>query len=176
MELVNKFETTVAKWYEKAPHLPVAGRTWLAENVWWLALVGVVLMAFAILGLLSLVFFSGALLVGFAGPIGAVVGGLIWLAGLITLGFLLVQIVLTSLAVTPLKNMRKKGWTLLFIVALLNVAAEALAFLFQWNIFQLFWGVAMAAVGAYFLFEIRSYFVTTAGKKVVSAKVVTKKA
>jgi hypothetical protein len=43
METINKLETTVAGWYTGLPHLPKTFTQWLAANVWWLALIGVVL-------------------------------------------------------------------------------------------------------------------------------------
>jgi len=177
MESVNKLEAMVAKWYETVPHLPANARKWLSENIWWLALVGAILMVFAIFGLFSLLFLSGAVLVGVAGVAGAVVGGAIWMAALVGSLFLLIQLVLTAMAVNPLKKMQKRGWTLLFIVTILNVLTDLVTFLFKFNLFDLVWGLLMAAVAAYFLFEIRSNFVAARPeKKAAPAKVVAKKA
>lgn len=170
MEYIRKLENTIAGWYKNMPHLPVNGQKWLAQNAWWLVLIWVILGAFGIFSLLMATFFASAFLSGF-GPVGAVVGGLALIAVTIALLFGIVNVVLGAVAVSPLKMMQKKGWTLLFVVALLNVAAEVLAFLFDLNIFALVWGLLFVAVGAYFLFEIRGYFDgAKAGRKKVAAK------
>lgn len=177
MDSISKLEVTVAKWYENAPHLPVGGRKWLSENIWWLVLIGVILTVFAIFGLFSLLFLSGAILVGAGGAVGAALGGILWVAALVSVLFLLVQLVLMTMAISPLKQMRKQGWVLLFAVTLLNVVADVVGFLFKFNVFDLVWSLFMAAVAAYFLFEIRSSFVAARSeKKATSAKAAPKKA
>ena len=177
MESVSKLEAMVAKWYEGVPHLPVNGRKWLSENVWWLVLVGTILTVLGIFGLFSLLFFSGAVLIGAGGAVGATIGGILWIAALVSVVFLLIQLVIMAMAISPLKNMQKRGWTLLFVVMLLNIVADAVGFLFKLNVFDLVWSLLMAAVSAYFLFEIRGSFVTvSAAKRATPGKVIAKKA
>ncbi len=53
MESLQKLEATVGEWYKGMPHLPKNGQRWLAENAWWLVLIGVILGAIGAIGLLS---------------------------------------------------------------------------------------------------------------------------
>lgn len=158
METVNKLEELMASWYKDAPHLPKEGTRWLAENAWWLTLIGVVLGALGVVGLLSATLLAGALLTGFGGPVGAAIGGIALFAALIGIAFSVACLVLGALAITPLKTKQKKGWTLLFILMLLNVLAQVAGFLFSYNFFGLIWSLLFTAIGGYFLFEIREYY------------------
>ena len=158
MESLKNLETMVASWYKGVPHLPKNGQKWLAENAWWLVLVGVILGSFGILSVLLGTLVAGTLLAGFGGPIGAAIGGLAFVIVAISLAFAVVDMIISAMAISPLKAMRKKGWTLLFLVALINVLSLVVSFLFQLNLFSLVWGLIFAGVGGYFLFEVRDYF------------------
>lgn len=173
MENVHKLEATVASWYEKAPHLPKEGSRWIAANAWWLALIGLVVGAFGVLGAISVTFFAGALLAGIGGVVGAAIGGLAFFAVFISLLFAIVILVIMATAIQPLKAMSKKGWNLLFIIMLLEVASLALTLLLTFDVFGTLWSLLWAAVGGYFLFEIRQYYT---GAKKVEAKHETKPA
>jgi len=159
MSEINRLEAMVASWYKDSPHLPKTGQTWLADNVWWLALVGLILGSLAVLGTIGLTVFTSVILTVLGGVYGAVVGGFAVIGTLVFLALSIVSLILIGLAVSPLKRKAKKGWTLLFITALVNVTAIVIDFLTTFNLFGLVWGLIMAAVGGYFLFEIRDYFV-----------------
>lgn len=160
MESVRKLEETVASWYKNAPHLPVDVSRWIANNVWWLVLVGIIVGALVVLGAISATFFAGALLAGLGGALGAAIGGLAFVAVFISLLFAIVILVLLAMAYGPLKAKNKKGWDLLFVVMLLNVVSLAVTLLLTFDIFGTLWGLLWAAVGGYFLFEIRQYFLS----------------
>lgn len=167
MENVGKLEATIASWYEKAPHLPKEGSKWIAANAWWLALIGLIVGALGILSVISLTFFAGALLAGVGGVVGAAIGGFAFLAVFLSLLVGIVILVIMATAIQPLKAMSKKGWNLLFIIMLLNVASLALSLLLTFDVFGTLWSLLWAAVGGYFLFEIRQYYT---GAKKVEAK------
>jgi hypothetical protein len=113
---------------------------------------------------------AGTLLVGFGGAVGAALGGLAFVIVLVSMAFAIVDMVISSMAIAPLKAMRKKGWSLLFLVALINVLSVLVSFLFQLNLGGLVWGLIFAGVGGYFLFEVRDYFpVERKAKKAVAA-------
>ena len=61
MDSLRNLEAMVASWYKGVPHLPKNGQRWLAENAWWLTLVGVILGTMGILSVLLgvLAFFAG---------------------------------------------------------------------------------------------------------------------
>lgn len=170
MESVRKLEVTVAQWYKNVPHLPKNVQKWLADNVWWLAIIGAVLGAFAVLAIIS-----GTLLVGAmfatAGAVGVALGGLALVAVLVSLATVILTTVLTALAVSPLKVHKKKGWELLFLAELVSLASAVLGGVLSFNVSGILSAVVGVAIGAYFLFEIRGYFgtvaTTTARKPVV---------
>lgn len=165
MELVKKLETMVAGWYAQAPHLSKSGQQWLAKNIWWIALAG------AIIGTISLVFalfgvlFAGAVLSTFGGVLGAAVAVPLIIAAIISSAIAIVTVVITYIAVPLLKQGQKRGWTLIFITVLLQVVVLAVNLVLTLNLFDLVWGVLFAAIAAYFLFEVRSYFTVKSGTK-----------
>lgn len=169
MENVRKLEETVASWYKNVPHLPKEASRWIATNAWWLTLVGLIFGALGVVSIISLTFLAGALLAGFGGVVGAAIGGLAFVAVLIALLFSVVMLVILATAIQPLKAMSKKGWNLLFLVMLIEVASLAVTLLLTFDVFGTIWSLLWAAVGGYFLFEIRQHY--SASKKVVEAKV-----
>lgn len=170
MENVRKLEVMVASWYKNMPHLPKNGQKWLAENIWWLILVLVVIGAMGVASVVMATFFAGVLLSTVGGPVGAAVGGIALVAVLVTLLFSIVVLVISAMAVPPLRMLQKKGWTLLFIVILLQVVAHAATFLLNFNLIALVWNLFFTAVAAYFLFEVRDHFVASRAKKAVAKK------
>lgn len=168
METVNKIESMVAQWYKGMPHLPKNGQQWLAKNVWWLALISVILGAMGIFALLSITLFAGAVLTAAGGVAGAAIAGFSMIVVLVYLAIAVISLVITIMAISPLKALKKRGWTLLFLTILLMVVEKVVYFVFDYNLFSLVWGLLMSAVAAYFLFEIRSFFdgsKMSAGKK-----------
>lgn len=172
MNSVGKLEITIAGWYKGLPHLPAEVRKWLAENVWWITLVGVIFGAFSVLGMLFFSLLAGAALTAIAGGLGAVAGAAIFLSVLFAVLLGVACLVLAGMAINPLKAMQKKGWTLLFWVFLIEVATVVVTNLLSANFMGLIWGLLWAAVGGYFIFELRSYFdgKDATGRKKVEAK------
>ncbi|RYX78700.1 hypothetical protein EON76_03210 [bacterium] len=166
METVNKLEIMIAGWFKDLPHLPVAFHKWLATNVWWIAIIGAVLSATALLFILFVLALltiglsiGGSALAGvLGGVVGATVGGIISIAVIVSVTLLVAEMVLLGMSVSPLKAMAKHGWSLLFIILLLNVVANVVTNILVLNIFALLVGLFWAGVGGYFLFEIREYF------------------
>jgi len=176
MELVNKLEKIVGGWLKPVPHLPEKGRKWLADNVWWLALVGVVL---SVLSAISA--FYGAMFgnnyanyvdsiykaYGINNPNSGVFGLNMSMYMLVMYIGIVVGAVIMGLAINHLKVKHKKGWDLMFLALLVSIAIQVVSVLFNLN--NLIGGILSVAVGAaigsYFLFEIKSYF-----KKAETAK------
>lgn len=179
MELVHSLEKTLSQWYAKAPHLPVGGRKWLADNVWWLAIVGVVLSVFGALSIIGIVFaafgLSAMVATSAYSPYVAGAFGAVWLSALVGLASIVVTAVLLLMAVSPLKAKAKKGWMLLFIVALISLALQVVSGLVAFDFGGILVAVFWSAVGAYFLFEIHEYFGAKAPAKTPAKAVPAKK-
>ncbi len=167
MNRLQKLESLIQEWLRPLPHLPDNVRKWLANNIWWMVLVAAFGSAIATLMVLGGIFAY----MNFIGNASSYAGfymtaaysaGWIWTA-IVGLLFLAFATVLYSKAVTPLKEHRGLGWRMLFIlllVAAVKVLLDAvLTFSFFAFIFGIIFGVVGLAISAYFLFEIRSYFV-----------------
>lgn len=175
METVHKLEQTVADWYKKAPHLPPEVSKWIATNAWWLVIIWLVIGVFGVLAAIGLTSLGAMFLAGFGGIVGAALGGLALIAVLIGLALAIVQLVIASMAIQPLKGMRKRGWDLLFVIMLIDVVALAATLLLTFDIFSAVWGLLWVVVVGYFLFEARQYYsVTLATKKKSATKEVAK--
>lgn len=166
MDSLRKLEVTVGDWYKNMPHLPKNGQRWLATNAWWLVLIGVILGALSVLGTLSAMMLAGAVLVGTLGVAGAAFGGLAFLAAIVPIAFAVIDIVIMAVAISPLKGLKRNGWSLLFLVAVINVAALVVSFLLTLNLVALVWGLLGTAVSLYFMYEIHGYFVSVKAQPV----------
>lgn len=167
MELINKLEATVAGWVKNVPHLPVAGQKWLAQNVWWIALIGAI--ASGVAALFSLTAAFGALaIIGSASSIYYVSSTALTMSivsGFVSLAFLILEGIVLAVAVKPLRALQKKGWVLLFLTLLINLASSVVTAVLSFSvggfIVGLIFGALWSAVGAYFIFEIRGQFAHT---------------
>lgn len=163
MESLSKLEKMIQGWLKPLPHLPESARKWIATNIWWLELIGVIILALSGVTLIGGILFSLGLAAAILGA-GAVYTGLATLSAVVSLIFMVASVVVMAMAISPLKNLKKRGWDLLFLALLINCASTVLSALLNFNfasfLSSIFSGAIGAAIGAYFLFEIRSYFVS----------------
>lgn len=177
MEKLATVEQSLVKAFKDLPHFPKSLRDWVGENAWWIVIIGVVLGGISILSSLFAATLFGPFLVMYAGGVG---GGyaatLVGISGLISLAVLIVTVVVEAMAISPLKAKQKRGWNLIFLSWLIGVAGSLVGIVMNvlagGNIFAavggLVWTALFAAIGAYVLFEFRSYYVTV--KPVDSSK------
>jgi len=151
----------MADWHKQLPHLPDGGQTWLARNVWWIVLIGVILGALGILSAFSMTLLASVLFLSVSGTVGAAASGLVFLAFIVSMAFAAADVIVMALAIPQLKVMRSRGWTLLFIAALINLASLVVSFLLSFNVGSLIVGALGTAVCLYFVFEIRTHFSVT---------------
>ncbi len=167
METVKRIENTIAGWLKPLPHLPENGRKWLADNVWWIVLIGAILSVLAAFAAISALLYATAIIStissSFYGTIGYGVYNawdISWLV--ISVLFLVANIVVMAMAVNPLKGKELKGWNLLFLLLLISAASSITNILVHFNIFTFISSLIFAAlglaIGAYFTFEIKPYF------------------
>jgi len=155
---MESLEKTFANLYKDLPRLPVAGRQWLAQNIWWIALIAAIIGLLGILPLLTLVFGIGLIASFIAGPFGVVLSGTLLVAAIISMTFLILFTLITAMAVSPLKAHKKKGWDYVFLTMLLGLVSITLNVIFTFDIGSLLVGLLGFAISGYFLFEIREYF------------------
>jgi len=156
MQQLSGLENSLGTLFKGLPHLPKDWRHWLADNAWWLALIGAAIGCLAILGLVPVVLgisiFKGIV----AGP---AAGALIIITGIVNMAVLVVSVALEAKAIMPLKARQKRGWDLLFLVSLVTFTGAVLNALITGNVDHIIGLVIGTLVGLYVLFEVRMYFV-----------------
>jgi len=175
MESIHKLENTIDGWLKPLPHLPTNWRVWISKNVWWIVLVGAIL---SIVGTLMLV---GAIITAMAAvntvtsvyglygiSVASAYTGWWYAATVASVIFFAITIIINLMAISPLKAQSKKGWDLLFIVFLIGIVSTIVSAVLNISSYSVIANILGSAIGvvigAYFLFEIRSYFKPTAVK------------
>lgn len=164
MEMLQKLENIILGWAKSVPHLPEVVRKWLGDNVWWIALVGAILSSIA--GLFALIGVFGVLSVmgTVASTYYAASTFTAWaiVTGLVSLLFIVIEVVLLATAVKPLQLKQKKGWVLLFVTWLVGAVSIVVNAVLSLNPFGfivgIIFGAIWLAVSGYFLFEIHGQF------------------
>lgn len=156
MQQLSGLENSLATLFKGLPHLPKDWRHWLADNAWWLALIGVAFGCLGILGLVPVVLgisiFTGII----AGP---AAGALVIITGIVNMAVLVVSVALEAMAITPLKAKQKRGWDMLFLVSLVTFTGAVLNALITGNVDHIVGLIIGTLIGLYVLFEVRMYFV-----------------
>jgi len=167
MDSIKKLEKTIEEWLKPLPHLPSSWRNWIGQNVWWMALIGVILSAFAVLAGLGAILTAMSLL-GVATSIYGVYMAESYsswwmISSAVALVFMAIILVLTAMAIQPLKGLKKKGWDLLFLTSVIGFVSMVISAVMNLNALNMIPNLLSTAISAvismYFLFEIRSHFV-----------------
>lgn len=153
-EMVNK----------KQPlQLPTGARQWIADNAWWITLIGGILTLLGAWNFWQL----GQALDGvnrWANEVARVYGSTTYAAELgpmwyLALVGLAVEGVLLLLAVPKLKDHKKSGWDLLFYTSLVSLAIGVVYLLVPgYGVGGLVGALLGAAISWFFLFQVRSRF------------------
>jgi hypothetical protein len=156
MQQLSGLENSLSTLFKGLPHLPKDWRHWLADNAWWLALIGVAFGCLGILGLVPVVLgisiFTGIV----AGP---AAGALIIITGIVNMAVLVISVTLEAMAITSLRVKQKRGWDLLFLVSLVTFTGAVLNALITGNVNHIIGLIVGTLIGLYVLFEVRMYFV-----------------
>lgn len=163
MSSLGSLEAKLQDAFKGAPPLPPSGKKALVEWVPWINLV------FGLLALVSAFWLwqwahvaNG--LINYANTISQAYGGgtvvanrlgvMVWLALIV----LTVQALVMLAAFAPLKAHKKSGWDLLFYGVLLNVVYGVVVAFTSYGVGHLFSSLIGAAIGLYFLFQIRDAY------------------
>lgn len=163
MESLHKLETTIAGWYSGLPHLPKNVQKWIGENVWWIILVVFILSVFGIFSLIAGITALATLSSAAYGVYGAygmsqANAGMALTAAWITLAGAIVTTVILGLAISPLKEGKKKGWDLIFLSDIAYLVITIVGLLVSFNFGGIIGTAIGTAIGFYFLFEIRGHY------------------
>ena len=178
MNIIRQIETRIETWLGKLPRLPKDARDWLGDNSWWLVIIFIVTIGVDALGSLAVVL-SNLMPMG-ASYTAAYYSSATFLIfstikAMTSFGFSIIEIILLSVAIQPLRQRNKKGWVLVFAALLIHAIATIVGAVLSLNAFNFMVDIIFGALWlgflAYFLFEIRGDFV-----RVVSTKKSTEKA
>ena len=169
----SKMDTNLAgleRWLDETVNkkqplqLPANVRSWIADNVWWMSLIGGVLSLWAAWSFWQVGHYLSGVST-YLNELARVSGsnayandlGVMWYVALVGL---VIEGVLLLAAVQMLKAGRKMGWNLLFYTTLVNLAIGVVyLFVPSYGFGSLVGALLGAAVGWFFLFQIRSHFV-----------------
>jgi hypothetical protein len=154
-ELVNK---------KQPVQLPGEAKRWIADNVWWIVIIGGVLSLWSAWTFWQLGHYVDGLS-RYVNELSRVYGsttyatelGPMWYLALVGL---IIEGILLLMAFPKLKEHKKSGWDLLFYVSLVNIVIGVVYLLVPGYGFGSLIGTLLgAAIGWFFLFQIRSRFV-----------------
>lgn len=165
MGTVQQLETSIEKAFKDLPHLPESSREGLAKIWPWLALIGGIVQLLAAWGLWQLTRsidsvneFANSLslyVTGETAGLTAVDKTVIYVG----IAVLLVDAVILLMAYGPLKARDRKGWDLLFLASLVNLAyAVVTLFIDGRGAGSFVMSLIGSALGFYLLFEVKSKF------------------
>jgi hypothetical protein len=166
MENINKIENMIEGWLRPLPHIPAKATKMIAENLWWIVGIGIIISGIGVLvsinGIYTAAVFLGRAAAYFGYYANSFYTGWWVAAAAISLLALIANVALMVMAFSHLKVMHKKGWDLLFYSLLIMVAARIVIVVLNFSVYSLFVDMIVAllgiAVGMYLLFEIKSYF------------------
>lgn len=165
--MISKLADMIAGWLKPVPHFPENGRRWLANNIWWLTLIGAILCSIS-LAIMTIAFIVALptfmAMIGFYSMFGINLARIIpyVLGATISMIFLLIVVVINFMAVKPLKRMEIRGWNLLFLTEIIGIVIYFSNLFLHFDMSDLFSSLISFIIGAAFAFyvlnEIRSYF------------------
>lgn len=157
------------KWLDEAVNkkqplqLPTNVRKWIAENAWWITLIGGIASLWSVWGFWQ----AGQYINGlgrWADELAKTYGSTTYATELgplwyLALAGLFVQAVVMLLAVSKLKDHKKAGWNLIFYVSLINIVIGIVYLLVpSYGAGSLIGTAVGTAISWFFLFQVRSYF------------------
>lgn len=167
MEIVHKLEKSLQDLFKDLPPLPPNGKKKLVEFWPWLALIAGVLQIVAAWGLWTLVHttqpfidFANELFRSYDVGYSALDKFVIYVG----IGTLLVEGVILIMAFSPLQKHLKRGWDLLFLGLLINVAYAVLSiFMVNGGFGNFVMNLIGSGLGMYLLFQIRDVYQAKTG-------------
>lgn len=158
---LNKIEDKFEDWLKPFPHLPIDWRIMIADNAWWVSLIGLILaivvmfnVAFALLMAFSLLSFVAP----FATVYITASNPMLIIGSIVSLIASVATIVFIAMSIKPLKNKDKKGWDLMFLASVVSFALSAISGLLMFQLSSILGAAIGLVIGMYVLLEVKSYF------------------
>lgn len=172
-ESIKKLEATIGGLFKDAPPLPKNAKATLV-NIWpWLALIFGIVQLFAVMGLWRIVSWTNQVEDAFSAFYPTVYQHssfdklVIYLAMVV----LLVDAVILLMAFPELKKRARRGWDLLFLGSLINLAYSIISvFIDNRGMSSLILGLLSSAIGFYLLFQVRDAYGAKTPKEAKTTK------
>ena len=181
MNGLHTLESTIAALYGKLPALSPHTRRWIGLNAWWIILIIACIYTVGLLSIIPVLLLTLSLTSTYSEIYSY--SGTDIASAVISFILALVSLALLYLAVSPLRQMRRRGWKLLFLnqlVSILSALVGSIMMARGLNLFGLIWSLVVIVGESYFLFQVRNEFGTTksastAPRKTVAARPVSHK-
>ena len=177
-ESIKKLETTIGGLFKDAPPLPKNAKKTLVDIWPWLALIFGVLQLVAAWGLWRLFSWADRVQDAFTAfyvPTVYTYSAFDKLVIYLAIAVLLVDAVILLMAYPELKKRARRGWDLLFLGSLINLAyAVVSVFIRDRGISSLIFGLLSSAISFYLLFQVRDMYGAKQTKESKTAKTATK--
>lgn len=166
-----RLQKELEKMFKQLPQLPESSKETLARAWPWIALVFGILQIIAALALIKLLNTAENILLVGNSFLGSSVGLSVFDKLTIYLGiiFLAVDAIILLLAYPELKKRSRRGWELIFLGSIINVAYSVISiFIISRGFGTFIFSLLGSAVGFYLLFQVRSKYgsdKTTANSK-----------
>jgi hypothetical protein len=167
MDQLKKLESIISGWLKPVPNLPQSVKKWLSENIWWLAIISLVVSVISALVLVgAIVAYSAATAIidvnSVYTPNNVVYDGTWLISAIFDLVVIILTVVILASAIKPLQSLRYRGWFLLFILLILSTIRLVVSAILSLNVFVFIMDIIFGAIGlaiaAYLLFQIRGRF------------------
>lgn len=172
MERVRGIENKLAEVFKNAPALPKNAKKTLVEYLPYLVLIGAVLQLIAAWVLLDLLRW-GERTADFVNTYAPLIGERYVLSGsdkamiVVGLGLLVVESILMLKSYGSLQKRERRGWELLFVVALLQTAYSVLnLFVYGRGFADFLFSLLGAVIGFWLLFQVREFYKSKVTKSV----------
>lgn len=161
MTYIKKIENVLAGWFKNVPDLPNSSREALVKAWPWIALIFGVLQLLAAWALWNVMRAAEAVLdysSYYVRPPVQLSGSETFMVYL-GIAVLLIDAVILLMAYPELKKRARRGWNLLFLGALVNVAYSVLSiFIYGRGFGSFIFSLIGSAVGFYLLFQVRGKY------------------
>jgi hypothetical protein len=173
MEFIRKIEDSLAGVFKSLPDLSEGGKEGLAKAFPWIALLFGILQFITAWGLLTLFHTTNTLTSYYNNYYQSVTGQNIGLSSTdkliiyLSIAVLLVDGIILLMAYSPLSKRLRRGWDLMFLSALINLAYAILTLFIQNRGLLSFIGSLLgSAVAFYLLYQVRGKYVSAGAASV----------
>lgn len=154
---MKELEKFLEKLHKNFPHMPLRARKWLAKNIWWIVLLLAIssgiqaanlLYSTIVAVLYTMTNYSYTTIPLWSN----------WVQSVLMLAGMIAVTVLMASAVEGLKSHHKSAWNMVFYAVAINLVITGFVSILYVSLTAAINALIGAAIGWYFLYEVRSLF------------------